>query len=232
MRQNNYIKNICRAVTSIFIYFFGQLHALDLFSALKINPDIINPHIKIIYMIIVEVAIISSILLINHETIENNFKDILKNHKVYFSKCIKYWLISIIVMITSNFIIMLAFGNGLAGNEESIRSLLKTYPVYVYVSSVIFAPIVEELIFRQSFRNIFPNKYLFIIISSLIFGGLHIIGNINSIADILYLIPYCAPGVAFAYMLIKTKNIFVSMGFHFMHNGILVSLQILLAIIG
>lgn len=232
MKQNHYLKNILCGIASILIYFVAQLHAMDLFSMLHIDIDTINPSIKVIYMIIVEIAIISSILLINHQIIESNFKDILKNHKIYFSKCIRYWLISIIVMIFSNLIITVILQNGLAGNEESIRTLLKIHPIYVYLSSVVFAPIVEELVFRQSFRNIFPNNYIFIIVSSLIFGGLHIIGDIHSIIDVLYLIPYCAPGVAFAYMLVKTKNIFVSMGFHFMHNGLLISLQILLLLVG
>ena len=68
--------------------------------------------------------------------------------------------------------------------------------------------------------------------SGLIFGGLHVIGNVNSIIDLLYLIPYCVPGFAFAYMLSKTNNIFVPMGFHFLHNGVTMSLQVILLILG
>jgi len=83
-------------------------------------------------------------------------------------------------------------------------------------------------IFRQSFRNLFQNKWLFIIISGLVFGGMHVFtGNNISKLDLLYLIPYSAPGMAFAYMLYKTDNIFVSMGFHMLHNGIMIALQFL-----
>ena len=58
------------------------------------------------------------------------------------------------------------------------------------------------------------------------------LSNVNSIVDLLYLIPYSVPGCAFAYILTKTNNIFVPIGFHFLHNGVTMSLQILLLIFG
>ena len=68
--------------------------------------------------------------------------------------------------------------------------------------------------------------------SGLIFGGLHVVGNINHWYDLLYLIPYCTPGFIFAYIMSKTNNVFVSMGLHFLHNGMIMSLQVLLIMLG
>lgn len=232
MKDKTNYKNIGLGILSIFLYFFIQYRATDLFTALHIDFYSISYPIRILYTLIVDITIVSLLFLLNYKTIEQNFVDLKKNHYQYFSSCIKYWLISILIMMISNVIIMMFFNGGIAGNEDTIRTLLKDNPIFVYISAVFFAPIIEELVFRQSFRNIFKNNYVFIIVSALIFGGLHVIGNISSPVDLLYLIPYCSPGVAFAYMLAKTKNIFVSMGFHLMHNGILVSLQILLLLIG
>ena len=69
-------------------------------------------------------------------------------------------------------------------------------------------------------------------ISGILFGSLHVVTSFENIVDLLYIIPYSAPGIAFAYMLTKYNNIFVSMGFHFMHNGILMALQFALLILG
>ena len=52
--------------------------------------------------------------------------------------------------------------------------------------------------------------------------------SISTTLDLFYIIPYSALGVVFALMLYKTDNIFVSMGFHFMHNGILMAIQLML----
>lgn len=78
----------------------------------------------------------------------------------------------------------------------------------------------------------FTTDWLFILMSGLVFGSLHVLNSTNSLAELLYLIPYSAPGIIFAYILAKTNNILVTMGLHFMHNGILVSLQFLLLIFG
>ena len=68
--------------------------------------------------------------------------------------------------------------------------------------------------------------------SGLIFGCMHVLGSAETLTDLLYIIPYGIPGCAFAYILCKTDNIFVSMGFHFLHNGLLVALQFILLIFG
>ena len=133
-------------------------------------------------------------------------------------------------MLISNSIIIYIFESGMSSNEEAIRDLFKISPLYIYFSSVIYAPIVEELTFRQGIRNIMDKNILFILVSGLLFGGLHVITDVNNLVDLLYIIPYSSLGIVFAYMLYKTDNIFVSMGFHFMHNGILIALQFLILI--
>lgn len=197
-----------------------------------INYDTIPITIKVIYAIIYEFAMIGIIVLILKDEIKKAVKDIKKNHMNYFSKYIKYWFLALIIMFASNLVITLISKGGIAGNEETIRTMFSQTPVYIFISSVFFAPVLEELVFRQGLRNIFSNNMVFIVISGLVFGGLHVVGNINAWHDILYLIPYCTPGFIFAYILTKTDNIFVPMGIHFLHNGIIMSLQILLLILG
>lgn len=134
-------------------------------------------------------------------------------------------------MMLSNLLIASLNGGNIAGNEQTIRDLFVKNPVYIFLSAVLIAPIIEELIFRQGIRNIIPkNNTLFIIVSGLIFGSLHVIGNITSGLDLLYLIPYCTPGFIFAYLLTKTDNILVPASMHFFHNGILMSLQFFILI--
>lgn len=212
---------------AIIIYFLLSICETIPLEIAGVDIDSLSYTIKVIYLIIYEIFIMATILLIFNKKIKKDFKDILINHKEYYSKYFKVWLIGLAVMLLSNAFIVFILDNNIAGNETTIRSLFEISPIYIYLSSVIYAPIVEELVFRQGIRNIFGKNILFILISGVIFGGLHVIGNITNPIDLLYLIPYSSLGVAFAYMLYKTDNIFVSMGFHFLHNGILISLQFL-----
>lgn len=230
MKKNNikdYKNKFLLGLIGISIYFFlPQFQALP-FILLKINTNNIPQIAEIIYLLGFNLLILALIAIVFHKKLEKDFIDIKKNHEKYFKECINYWLIGMGVMMLSNIFISIILNNGVADNEELIRTMFKESPIYVYLSAVIIAPLTEELIFRLGIRNIFPTKILFLMVSTLVFGGLHVVTSMSTPLDLLYLIPYCSLGFAFAYSLYKTNNIFVSIGLHMMHNGLLISLQFL-----
>ena len=131
-------------------------------------------------------------------------------------------------MIISNLALNAINNGAIAGNEEAVREMIQQLPFYMIFQTIIYAPITEEIIFRKSIRNITNNKYLYIILSGLIFGGMHVIGSANSLVDALYIIPYGALGMAFAALYYKTNNIFSTITIHSFHN----TLTIILYFIG
>lgn len=221
-----YLKIAGIGLATIIVYCMTTILELIVLYYLKVNVSNMSIIAKTIYLISCETLIMGIIGLLNHKKLEKDIKDIKKNYNDYFKKYLKVYILALIIMMISNLIINL-LTNGIAGNEESVRNIFNKAPIYMFFSAVFFAPFTEEMVFRQSLKNIITNKKAFIIASGLIFGGLHVIGNINSLYDILYIIPYATPGIAFAYMLDKTDNILVSMGIHFLHNGLLMTLQII-----
>lgn len=227
-----YLKSSLLGVTALLVYFVLPEIESIFFNLFNINTTNISLNIRIAYSIILNILIMTTIILIFNKSLKKDYKDIKKNHKAYFKNYFKYYLIGLIVMMFSNAIIGIISQGEIAGNQEAINDLFSISPIYIYFASVIFAPVVEELVFRKAIRNIIPNPILFITVSGLVFGGLHVIDTIEVWYDLLYLIPYSVPGIAFAYILYKTDNIFVSMGIHFMHNGILIALQLFILLFG
>lgn len=225
-----YTKTALLGLACLFLYFIIPDIELSFLNLFNVNYSEMDTIFKVIYLIIWEILTICMIVAILNKKIVRDFIDIKKNHKAYYKKYFKFWLISVAVMMISNMFINLIITDGIAANEQTLRDTFKISPLYVFFSSVIYAPLVEELVFRQSLKNIIPNKILFIIISGIVFGGLHVITGITSPIDLLYLIPYCAPGFAFAYILEDSDNIFIPISLHLMHNGILISLQFMLLI--
>lgn len=226
----NYLISALLGFACLFIYFFIsdlEIYFLDLFG---VSYNELSTSFKVVYLIIWEIITMSLIALILNKKLVRDFNNIKKNHKEYFKKYFKFWLIAVAIMMISNLIINCLLDNGLSSNEETLREMFKISPIYIFFSSVLYAPFVEELVFRQSIKNIIPNKFLFILVSGLVFGSLHIVSGYSGINDLLYLIPYCAPGFAFAYILADSDNIFISICLHFMHNGILIALQFILLI--
>ena len=232
-RENleKYFKHALIGIAALLLYFFLPSFKGIFFQIFDINTETLPIQIKTLYSAIYDIFLIAVMILLFNKTIEKGIKDIKKNHKQYYSKYFNTYLLGLGIMMISNAIIAIISNGGNSGNQEAINELFEVAPIYIYFSAVIFAPIVEELTFRKAIQNIIPNKFLFILTSGIVFGALHIIGTIEIWYDILYLIPYSALGVAFAYILYKTNNILVTIGFHFMHNGILMALQVLMLLL-
>ena len=140
---------------------------------------------------------------------------------------IKYWLVGFIIMVLSNLFITYVLKRPIAGNEKQIRDLVDMAPLFMIFDVIIYAPITEELIFRRSFKDVFDNKIIYILVSGLVFGGLHVINYIHSFADLIYIIPYSALGCTFATLYKKTDNIFSTISIHAIHNALAIMVYFL-----
>lgn len=200
---------------SIFLSFFGNI-------IIKLSL----PY-KVFFSFIVNLLFLFLIIFVYFKTLKKDFKSFFKDFFNNIEISIKYWLIGFTVMIISNLIIVIITNGAIAGNEEQVRDLIDISPLYMLFSVSIYAPLTEELLFRKGFRDIIKNKWLYIIVSGCVFGGLHVIGNVASPVDLLYLIPYCSLGIAFAYTYYKTDNIFSTICMHSIHNTMAIILYLI-----
>lgn len=152
------------------------------------------------------------------KTLKKDLKKFFKNFLNNFETAFKYYLIGFICMVVSNLIIVTFINNAIAGNEEAVRSLINIAPLYMLFSVGIYAPLTEELIFRKGIKDIISNNKIYILVSGIFFGFMHVIGSNPSPQDFLYLIPYSSLGIAFAYTYSKTNNIFSTIMMHSLHN--------------
>lgn len=147
-----------------------------------------------------------------------DLKDFKKNFGKITDISIKYWFIGFICMLVSNFVIQKLLPVTIASNEQNVRSIISTSPFMAFFATCIFAPFLEEMIFRKSFRDPINNKWLYLCVSGFVFGALHVVNSITSLYGLFYIIPYSSLGIAFAYTYYKTDNIFASIFAHFLHN--------------
>ena len=195
---------------------------IELFN---IPYDSFNITMKAIYMLFCDLGFITIIFLIYKDKIIKDFKEYFKKFFVNFEESFKYYFIGVIIMMVSNFIIAFFIRGATAGNEEAVRDMIDMVPLYMAFSVSIYAPFVEEIIFRHSIKDIVMaygnskiTRYLYIFLSGFIFAILHIVGQATSYLDYVYLIPYMSLGLAFAVLYSKTDNIFSSISMHCLHN--------------
>lgn len=196
---------------------------------LNIDPNTLNDTTIYIITLINDILFLTILISIYYKSIRKNlFQYFNHNLKENLKTSISYWLIGLGIMVVSNLFIAIIMNGQLADNEETVRSMIDITPLYMLFQLAIYAPISEELIFRRSIRDIFDNKWLYALVSGLIFGGLHVVSSITNLTSLLYLIPYCSLGIVFALLYYKTDNIFSSITVHTLHN----TLALILYLIG
>ena len=221
------MKRIFKSLLIFLSYFVYDLFFKAILYSLNIDFYSLSIKNKLILSIIFYIIYILTLIFIYRKELREEIKDFKTYYKNYLSKNIIIYLIGILLMGITNIILSRITNQSLAGNESQIRNLIDKYPIYMIFSSVLFAPIIEEFIFRKTIKNIVINKYLFIIISGFIFGIAHIT-NISDTTELLFSISYIIMGIDFAYIYYKTNNIFTTLTFHMCHNLILIIYQLFL----
>lgn len=226
MKKEDRLNIVLRGIGVILLYFISTYMCVYIPLIFRINYYNLNIVTKTIYLIIYDVLTALLMIYIYRKDFITSFKDYKKNISKYLDY-IWLWIGSLILMIISNMIIVNFTVNEVATNQQAAIEELHLFPIYLIVSAAITGPIIEEIVFRLSIRKIINNNTLFIITSGLVFGLLHVVFSYTNITDFLYIIPYSIPGFAFAYMLVKTKNICVPISMHILHNSIMLILQII-----
>lgn len=214
------IKNIIICLL-IILSMFVATYYISMFLGFISNDEIQNLIANLIYLII--------LIYIFRKEIFFSFKNLKGNFKKILNIGFKYWSLGIFIMIVSNLVINLfIFKGSIAENEEMARSIIIASPIYGFISSVIIAPFLEEIIFRVSLKRVFNNKYIYAVFSGIIFGLMHAISGSPTWLDLVYIIPYGALGFAFGLMYAETDNVFTSVIMHALHNLMSFSLVFIL----
>lgn len=224
----NWVKKNYKFLLVILIYFLYQANFLiSILASFNVKLSSFPRNLKMMVLFINDLIYVFTLLFMFKKEIKNGLKKLKKN----FSSCailsLNCWIIGSLIMTLSSLIISIISKQDISGNESLVRESIKLAPIYMLFSCSIVAPVLEEMTFRRALNGLIKNKWIFIILSGVIFGLLHIIGSYKSPMDLLYIIPYGSMGCAFAYLLSKTDNITLPIIIHMMHNTILVLMQII-----
>lgn len=146
------------------------------------------------------------------------------NMKDFINKILHYFIIFIIIKFISSFAtifldLLLGYDIIETTNQNTINLLFNSSPLIMSISCVILAPVVEECIFRLGLKKFIKNKYVFITISGLLFGLLHVFPTeLPYAVALIDSITYITMGLCLAYIYDETNNIWVTIGIHALNN--------------
>ena len=228
--QSNKKYYLIRTILIFSYYIFGSIIFNKLFSLFGLNNSIIP-------MIIADIIFFIIIVFIYREKIKicfNNFKEeySLKNKIFIILKwCLIILSINMLMAIFKK-IFSLNINNIIDENSTAVIKLFDLSFSYSLFKALLFAPIAEELLFKESIRDIVKNDIAFLLISSSIYTAMNFMYS-NSNILFLDLIKYFMLSLMLSLVYIKNKdNIVIVMVIKFLYNIIPTIILIITMIVG
>lgn len=210
LRQSKSILLIFSYVFVMFLFPYISFYGLSAFFNISdpIKLQVYANFISYVLLVLITFLLFGKELLKELKQIQSGGK--------YVRAIIIGWIILWISSIVSNLIVMsITQSEDSSVNQQVIEQCMSIYPILMGITTVLFAPLVEEVVFRYTIMKRFLNQPLIgIFLSSFLFGIIHVI----SAGDFIYAIPYVAMGIALGYTYYKNRNIWYSIGVHLFQN--------------
>ncbi len=146
----------------------------------------------------------------------------------------KYYFIAQALNIVISLILEFGFGlTASSENQQVVETLLQKTPVLMAIVTTIYAPIIEEIVFRGGLylgiKETVGEKAASII-SALLFGAVHVIPQLSngSFVEVLYILPYAMLGYFMVKAVRETNSLFGGIIFHTLNNLIATILVMLI----
>ena len=171
----------------------------------------------LIYFVVLCAIVATMLISIKKDALD--FKNRYKRLTVIaLASAVSFFLISFLLDIISSKI-----ASGSSTNQELIEEVFnhKSLAALMLIETVIFAPFVEEMVFRKAIFNVFKNKPLWIpiLISSFAFSIIHMAATDFGWKWVVLYIPYLTCGFMFAGIYkLSGENIYVTMFVHMINN--------------
>ena len=231
MKDN--VKNIFKLIISFVLFFNLSLVIAYIFKLVGINYSDFNYIDYACLNTFIELIMFVVVLLFYKKYLKKDLVLFKLNKKDYINKIISYFLIFLVVkygvaLFSSLLLVMLGSDLVTSENQEAVVNLAKKLPLMMMISTSLLAPFVEEGIFRLGIKKVINNKYLFILVSGLIFGFMHIFPTELPIyVALIESLNYVTMGLLLAYIYNETDNIYVVVIIHALNN--LLSMLMILA---
>ena len=221
VKEKKYSKKELIYAAIIFLLYFSQFIWSDYIPE---NNKIISILIVISFYVILFILIFA----LFSEKIIGDFKKLIKNFNSYMDYDLPKYGFMFLSFIITNLICIIITKNATSVNQETVESLPK---IVLFILAVLWAPIVEETVFRGCIRRYINNKYIFIFLSAFIFGFMHATGEESVLNIIFTTLPYATLGGWLAYIYYKTDNLANNIMIHGIWNLFAIILSFLVSTI-
>ncbi len=206
--------NIIKVITIFLIYFIWPYLLTVIFNAINIEGNL-----ALSIRLIFNFVLLGIIIYMFRTKLKLELAIFRENWKKNMISGFLILIISFILFNIANIIIYQIYPLFENENYTTLSKIFETTPILLFMSTIFFYPIVEELVFKSTFKDVIKNKWIFIIIT----GVLNVFFQIalSSYTDsllFLYLMPNFILSMGFSYMYYKTNNVVTPIIYRMIYN--------------
>ncbi len=192
-----------------------SLFLILIYYSMFVYSNVFNGAVLEVINISVFVLLFILSIYYNKSNINKGIKSLRNDIKKHYKRIIIY---SIVTLITYSIVsIILGYFLENVITEETVAD---SNVIRVVINLLIWAPLTEELIFRCSLKKDVKNNTIFMLISPLLFAGVHVLGNGLNLITVISSIPYIVIGIYLSLLYIKIDNIIINILMHLLINVI------------
>lgn len=199
--MNNRKNRLLINILVICLYFIWPYFLSSITNLFDLSEDwnlFISCGVNFVFLFIV-IYIYRDILSKYYDNFEKNFKS-------KFFNGLKIFLIGLVVYALLNLLFNLV-NISVLSNKDSMIEMFKKVPVMFVLNTLFYYPVIEEIVFKMSFKNILNNKWSFVIVTGLLNAFFQIVFSMTNVSDLLYLLPYTIFFGSLSYIYYKSDNI-------------------------
>lgn len=163
------------------------------------------------------------IVFVYKDNLKDDFKNLKNDYKI--SKIVKTVIMWVVIIFVSTILMgaiteMIDPNMATDDNTNAMSTLFKTSMSYSLFKTMIFAVVAEELLYRESISDVVKNKYIFIVISSIIYTIMNFIFvGFESDIIVMDMLSYFLPALLLSTAYVKNNNnIIILMLIKFTYN--------------
>lgn len=215
MEVSKKLKILFMSLCVILLYFVWPYFCSYVLSFLNIDKNL-----KLFLNLILNFICLASIIFIYVNDLKKDYKKFIKNFKSYMKKGLKYFIIGLLCYGIVNIIIagVFDFSNISNDNLTTLENVFSDNIFMLFLSTVFYYPIVEELVFKKTFKDIIDNKWLFVFISAFANAFFTYAFSATNALSLIYIIPSTLFYMGLSYGYYATDNIMVPITYRIIYN--------------
>lgn len=207
------IPSLYISICAVLLYFIWPYFISAILSTLNISGDL-----SLYVRLFANFLLMFMIIAIYFNGIKDDFNKLKKNFKKLYLKGAKIFIVGIILYTIVTALIVIFIPSLTNDNANSLLNIFDKTPFLLLISTVFYYPIVEELVFKKTFKDFLKKKWPFIIITATINGSFEIMLSYTTAVNLINIIPAVIFYGILSYVYYDTDNVLVSISYRMIYN--------------